>query len=350
MLKRFVVCLLLLFSVTGGAHASSRVPLRLHVWVDCFPAWVIDEFTKETGIPVLLSFFSDSESLRSALHDQGAVMRYDVVSPPADTIETLAAEKMIVPLDKEKIPNAQHMDPWFAELGYDPGNAYSVPLTWGILGIVIDRRVLPDTLTADILGYADLKKAELRGKLMLPNDFRTLLSIMLLTLHYSVNDTDPDHLAEAMQALEDLAPYAGTFDTVDQMETMSKPATALGVVWGREEFSHKGDGFFQFILPKEGSPVWINTLCVSSHSKNPDAAHAFINFILRPDILARISESSGTAVAGLPAQELLPDSLRNNTVVYPPAEFRYRFEAEKPLPPEADALHRRWLKIQNSLQ
>ena len=346
MIRTFVLfCAALLFFPPTAAYA--KPPLRIHAWVDYFPAWLHEEFTRETGIPITQSFMANNESLHRSLVEQRGIAHYDVVTPSAEMLQQLASKGLLLPLDRKRIPNMKDIDPWFNDFGYDDGCIYSVPLFWGVLGIVVDKRVVAPELAARIKSYKDLWLPELKGKLLLPNDFRSLMSVMLLSLGYRVNDFD--RLPEAMRALETLIPSVLLFDTVDQLDSMSKVTTAAGVVWARMEYEGKGGGdMFKLIFAEEGSPLWIDTLAVPLDSGNPNAAFAFINFVLRPDILARLSESSGYAVAGEKARRLLPEDLRNNALMYPREGLRDRFEPELMLPHSADALMKRCNKLRDS--
>ncbi|MCL1939584.1 MAG: spermidine/putrescine ABC transporter substrate-binding protein [Desulfovibrionaceae bacterium] len=346
MVRLFTVfCLVALLCPLTGASAAQ--PLRVHAWVDYFPAWLHEEFTRETGIPIVQSFMAENTSLRTALVEHGATLHYDIVTPSSEMLQQLASEGLLLALDREQIPNMADIDPWFSGLGYDKGSVYSVPIFWGVLGIVIDKRVIPAEVASRIKGYKDLWMPELKDKLLLPNDFRSLMSIMLLSLGYGVNDFE--RLPQAMQALESLLPSVAQFDTVDQLDSMLKGNIGVGVVWARKDYVAKDmEGIFAFIPAKEGSPVWIDTLAVPAAAGNPKAAFAFINFVLRPDILARLGESSGYAVAGKKARELLPEELRNQPALYPPDSLRERFEPELMLPPAADDLMKRWNKLRGN--
>ena len=347
MLRFFAVVFLVLLLVPGAAFAA-EAPLRLHAWVDYFPAWLHEAFTKETGIPIVQSFFADNKSLHKSLAEQKDIVQYDVVTPSAEMAQQLVAEGLLLELDRRKIPRLADVDPWFADAGYDPGGTFSAALFWGGLGIVIDKRVIAPELAARIGSYADLWLPELRGRLLLPNDFRSLMSVMLLTLGHGVNDFA--HLPEAMEKLESLLPAVRLFDTVDQLESMSRRSTGVGagVVWAREGYADAEHAdMFTFIFAREGSPVWIDTLAVPANAVNPEAAFAFIDFVLRPDILARLGESSGYAVSVAKARALLPEKLRDNPLLYPPEGVRKHFEPELMLPPEADELMRQWSRLRD---
>jgi len=326
-------------------EASAAQPLRVHAWVDYFPAWLQEEFTRETGIPIVQSFMAENASLRATLVEHGDTLRYDIVTPSSEMLQQLASDGLLLALDHKQIPNMADSDPWFSGVGYDKGNVYSAPLFWGVLGIVIDKRMIPAEVASRIEGYKDLWMPELTGKLLLPNDFRSLMSIMLLSLGYGVNDFEK--LPEAMQALESLLPSVARFDTVDQLDSMLKGNMGAGVVWARKDYVAK-EGVFDFILAKEGSPVWIDTLAVPAAAGSPDAAFAFINFVLRPDILARLGENSGYSVAGKKARELLPAEFRNHPALYSPDSLREHFEPELMLPPAADDLMKRWSRLRGN--
>ena len=206
MLRALLFLLCFVFCLPCPAFSAAIPPLKLHVWVGYMPAWLLEDFTKETGIPVAVTFFAENRELLRKLREEGDIQRFDLVTPSSEAVQQLAAEKLLQPLSPEKIPNLGLVDPWFGGLEYDKGFRFSVPLFWGGLGIVIDKRVVPEDVAARIFGYGDLWMPELKGQLLLPNDFRSLMSIMLLSRGYSVNDDDPAHLDAAMSALESLAP------------------------------------------------------------------------------------------------------------------------------------------------
>lgn len=350
MVLRLALLVAFIFWAPLGAHAAAQAPLRLHAWVSYFPAWLLQGFTAETGVPVVQTFFADNRALYRGVTEEGTLRRYDVITPSAELVQQLASEGMLLPLDKKKVPNAKGVDPWFLDLAYDPGEKYSVPLFWGAIGLVIDKEVLPESVTGLIRGYKDLWLPQLKGMVLLPNDFRSLMSIMLLRLGYSVNDGTPEHLEEAMAALESLMPSVRTFDTVDQDESMLKRNIGVGVVWAKERYAYDdATEQFQFIFPEEGSPAWIDTMAVPVTSGNPEAAFQFINYVMRPEILARLGEETGFGLTVPAAWALLPRHLQENAVVYPPLELRRSFEPELMLPAMADSLEKRWNKLKAGL-
>ena len=351
MLRALFCLLCLAWCIPCPARASSPPTLRMHVWVSYMPTWLLEAFTRETGIPVSVTFFADNRDLFHKLKEEGEIERFDIVTPSAETVQQLAGENLLHPLSPEKIPNMKLLDPWFAELGYDKNFCFSVPLYWGGLGIAIDKKVVPKNLASRIFGYNDLWMPELKGLLILPNDLRSLMSIMLLHLGYSVNDSDPAHLEAAMAALESLAPSVTNFDSVDQAEDLAKLSVGVGVVWANEFFARPEQAArYQFIFPKEGSPLWVDTIAVPANAPNPEAAQRFIDFVLRPENLARLSEQSGYAVAEKAAVARLPEPLQKNTIIYPSEQLRSRFEPELMLPPDMiERLEKRWIKLRDKL-
>lgn len=349
MIYRLSVIFLFTFFISPGFVCSAPPSLKIYAWVNYMPPELLEEFTRETGIPVVASFFADNNALLRKLSEERELERFDLVTPSAETVQRLVAEELLLPLRHEDIPNLRFLDPWFAKLAYDKGFTHSTPFFWGAIGIVIDKRVVPEELAATIFGYNDVWNAQYDGKLLLPNDFRSVLSVMLLSRGYPVNDQNPDHLEAAMQVLERVAPAAYNFNTVDQVEDMAKLSVAIGIVWSNEAFSRSDpSSFFQFIFPKEGSPMWIDTLAIPANAPNPEAAHAFINFMLRPKNLAKVSKNLGHAVPAPAAVALLPKALQQNTIVYPPEQLRDRFEPELMLPPAImDSLEKRWARLKD---
>lgn len=331
----------------GTARAAERVePLRIHAWVGYFPAWLVSGFTEETGIPVQQSFFADNNALYRAVTEETAFRRYDLVTPSAEMAQRLITEGLLLSVDKKAAPRVTTVDPWFWEHAYDPGGRYSVPLFWGVLGLCVDKSVLPPEVGLRLKGYKDLWLPELKGLIMLPNDFRSLMSVMLLSLGYSVNDGSAGHLEEAYARLESLAPSVQIYDTVDQEESMARGNTGVGVVWARAFYGTGESERFSFIFPSEGSPAWIDTMAVPSSAEHPEQAFQFINYVLRPDVLSRLASEAGWAVTVPEARERLDETVRNNPVLYPPMELRRSFEAEMMLPASADVLEKRWHRLQ----
>ena len=345
LLLLFVV--LVLFFV-GQARASQ--PLRVYSWVNYFPPWLLESFTAQTGIPVHISFFADNAALYAKVKDEGLLVSYDVITPSGEMVQRLAMEGLLRTLDPKRIPAMADMNPWFNNMPYDPGNRHSVPLFWGVMGLLVDRKVIPPEVEARITSYNDLWLPELKGKLVLLNDWRSAMSAMLLSLGYSVNEQDPARLEEAMKKLESLDPAVVIYDTVDQQETMLSSSTGVALSWGVERLSSNApEARFHFVFPKEGSPMWVDAMAVPANSKIPDSAFAFINFVLQPENLARLSKETGYAIAGEKALALVPDYLRKNSVVYPPRAMRHALEVETMIPPKLAApLERRWQKLKGS--
>lgn len=340
-----LLCLALAFCCGSVRAAEPVEPLRIHAWVGYFPSWLVAGFTEETGIPVTQSFFADNNALYRAVTEETAFRRYDLITPSAEMAQRLIGEGLLLPVDKKIAPRAGAVDPWFLELAYDPGARYSVPLFWGVLGLCLDKAVLPPEVALRIKGYKDLWLPELKGLIMLPNDFRSLMSVMLLSLGYSVNDGNAGRLEEAYARLESLAPSVQIYDTVDQEESMARNNTGVGVVWARAFYGTGESERFSFIFPSEGSPAWIDTMAVPASAERPEQAFQFIDYVLRPEVLARLASEAGWAITVPEARERLDETVRNNPVLYPPLELRRSFEAELMLPGAADALEKRWRRL-----
>lgn len=335
----------------GPAGAAERVyPLRIHAWVGYFPAWLLRDFTEETGIHVVQSFFADNAALYRALVDTGGSRPYDLITPSSEMTQRLVGENLLLPVDKKAAPRAASVDPWFGGMAHDPGGRYSVPLFWGVLGLCIDTAVLPPEVALRVKGYGDLWLPELKGLILLPNDFRSIMSIMLLTLGYSVNDGNARHLEAAYALLETLAPSVRTYDTVDQAESMEAGDTGVGVVWAGAAYLAGGpSNRLRFVFPSEGSPTWIDAMAVPVNAPRPREAFLFIDYVLRPEVLARLARETGWSVTVPGARALLARDIRDSPVLYPPMELRRSFEPELQLPPEALVLEKRWHKLKLGL-
>ncbi len=335
--------------VCRAEPAQQAKPLRVQAWVGYMPEWLTTAFTRETGIPVRVTFFSENENLYRSVAGPEPMGAYDLITPSGEMAQRMAGEGLLMPLPAERMPNTRDVAPWLTRLAYDKGNAYSLPLLYGILGLVIDTHEVPPALASRITGYKDLWLPELAGKIMLPNDFRSTMSFLLLTLGYSVNEQSPERLKAALDKLATLVPAVAAYDSVDQEDTFAINRIAVAVCWGMERFADKG-GRYRFVFPVEGSPLWVDAVAVPKNAHNPEAAYAFINFLFRPDNLARFSRELGYAVAGQKAVTMVPQALRENPAVYPPENLRHKLEAETMLPESVEApLRNRWNKLKSGL-
>jgi len=287
--------------------------LKLFSWSEYVPQAVIDKFTEETGIKVLVENYASNEEMLAKLLAGGGA--YDLIQPSEYTVQALMKAGLLQELDQTKIPNLKNLDPVFRNMPFDPGNKYSVPWMAGFVGIVYNAEVVP----GPIVGFADVFTEEHRGRIVVLDDAREIVSWGLASAGIPINDVSDQNLATITPMLRNWLSKVKVFDSDSPKTSMSNGDTDIGVVWsGEGALLFAGNPKFQWVMPKEGVHMFVDSLAVPNTAKNKDAAEQFINFILRPDISKMISDEFPYYNPNAEARKLLSPAQLNNPASYPP--------------------------------
>jgi spermidine/putrescine transport system substrate-binding protein len=302
---RIILAILVIAAVSGQNlfAGGSKEKLYLYNWTYYIPEDVIKDFQKETKIQVIVDAYASNEEMYSKLVAGGA--GYDLVVPSGDYVSIMIAEGLIQPLDLSKVPNFKNFDPAaLSRITFDKGNRYSVPYMMGAAGVSVNT-----TKVANFdLSWSIFERADLKGRMTMLDDIREVLGAALKYLGYSVNETNPARLEEARQVVERWKPNLVKFDA----EAFGK-GFAAGEFWVVQgyaenvflEYEESRHGEVKFFFPKEGMPMYMDSFCILKGAKNVDNAYAFINYILRPDIAARIADYLMMPSPNVPARALM---------------------------------------------
>lgn len=288
------------------------------------------EFTRRTGIEVDYSTFDTNESLYSKLVSGGA--SYDVIIPSDYMVSKMINEGMLEKLDFSNIPNYQYIDEEYRNLSYDPTNEYSVPYTWGLVGIFYNKQYITETVDSwDILW--DEKYA---GKILMFDNPRDAFGIAQKKLGLSFNSTDEDEWIQAAVQLKEQKPLVQAyvmdqiFNKMESGEAWLAPYYAGDAALLVEENENIG-----FAIPtKQGTNFFVDAMCIPKGCRNKSGAEAYINFLCDPEIAAANMEYIGYSTPESAAKELLPEEVVNNPIYYPPQEIIENSEVFVDLPQE----------------
>jgi spermidine/putrescine transport system substrate-binding protein len=250
------------------------------------PPDLLANFTKETGIKVELAVHATNEEIVGKVAAVGG-KGYDVLFVSGPFVEALGQLGLLAELDPAKIPNLANLYKEARELPFDPGNKHSVPYTWGTTGLCYRSDVVKGEPTSwmDLLKPSDALK---RRVTMLATD-RWLMAAGLKALGYSVNSTNPEEIAKAKELLiaakKDLLAYD---DTLFYAKLVAGDADMVHAWDGWCNLGITDNPSIKFVIPKEGSDLFVDAMVVMSASENKDAAEAFINYVLRPDVHASV--------------------------------------------------------------
>lgn len=312
------------------------LPLALHAaksevyvfnWSEYLDPAVLKTFEKETGIKVKYSTYESNEAMFAKLK----IIRkngYDVVFPSTYFVERMRKLNMLMPLDRTLLTNLKNLDPKLMNKPYDPGNAYSIPYLWGSSAIGVNAKYVNP---ASVTSFNDLWNPKYKGKLLLMDDVRDVFAMSLRSLGYSGNDTNPEHIKAAYLKLLKLKPGVKVFNSDSPKQPFLNNEVTIGQIWGGEIYqAARENPNLVYIYPKEGATFWADNMVIPTSARNAKNAHAFINFMLRPDIAKKNCEYVGYATPNLAAQALLDPKTRGSRAVYPDARdfARGEFQAD----------------------
>ncbi|WP_133131297.1 ABC transporter substrate-binding protein [Legionella yabuuchiae] len=320
----------------GSSHAGTVV--NVYVWGGEIPKSVIHKFEHETGIKVNFSTYDSNETMYAKLKASKRTA-YDVIMPSGYFVERMRKQGMLTALDHSKLSNLDNLMPKFTQSAYDPGNHYSIPINWGATGLFYNREWVNQAPKT----WRDLWAKQWREQLLLLDDSREVFSIGLMSLHYPPNDTNPEHIKEAFEALLRLAPNVKMFAS-DSVQAIIIDGDAIaGMAWNGDAYKAKQENnAIEFVYPEEGFVIWVDCLAVPKNPPHLEEAYQFINFILKPEIAAEIALREGHAITNGKGKTLLPKAMQNNPIIYPPREVLERGVVQRDVGDEVIALYNQY--------
>jgi spermidine/putrescine transport system substrate-binding protein len=296
--------------------------LTIYNWGDYIDPELITEFEEQSGLKVIYQTFDSNEAMMTKVAQGGTT--FDVAIPSEYAISKMKEDDLLIPLDHDKLPNMKYIDERFMDLPFDPGNEYSIPYFWGTVGIVYN----PDMLDGrKLTSWNDLWDERLRNQILLVDGAREVIGMGLNSLGYSLNDTNEEHLQEAKRKLAALTPNVKAIVGDEIKMLIAGEEAAVGVVWSGDAAEMMWENEkLDYVVPKEGSNLWFDNMVIPRTARNIDGAHAFINFMLNPEVAARNAEYVGYSTPNAAALELLPEEISGDERFYPDAVLTAKLE------------------------
>ncbi|RAO96838.1 spermidine/putrescine ABC transporter substrate-binding protein [Mesotoga sp. Brook.08.YT.4.2.5.4.] len=302
MIKRFTITAVVLLV---AALMLGQGNLIIYGWSDYIPDEVSEVFSQEYGIRVTYDTYDSNETMFAKL--KAGARGYDLAMPSADYTSIMIKEEMLLTIDKSLVPNLANIDPNVIEkMYYDPNNNFSIPYMVGTTGIAVNTKYIKSYPRS----WKIFELPQLQGKMTMLDDMREVFGAALKYLGYSVNTTDVNELQEAKNLILNWKRNIVKFDN----ELFAK-----GIISGEFWVVHGyGENIFyeateeelkdiDFFIPFEGSTMWIDSFVILKGSNNVENAHLFIDFILRPEIAALISDYLLLPSPNVPARELMEE-------------------------------------------
>ncbi|HSD85326.1 MAG TPA: spermidine/putrescine ABC transporter substrate-binding protein, partial [Anaerolineae bacterium] len=253
--------------------------INLFVWTEYIPQDALECFELVYGVKVNRKEYSSNEEMYATLSAGSST--YDLVQPTDYIVGLMKRQDMLQKLDHNQLPVLTTFDPNYLNLEFDPNNEYTVPYQAGTDAIVYNSDVIKDAPKS----YADLWKFIDTGKLVSLDDSRAVIGATLLTLGYDVNTKDEKQLAEARTKLAELAKGIKLYDSDSPKSALIAGDVDLGITWTGEAFlAAKENPAIKFVYPTEGAIVWQDNYAMPKDAPHPDAAYAWINYTMQPDL------------------------------------------------------------------
>lgn len=274
------------------------------------------EFTKLTGIKVNYSTYATNEELYAKLKGGGSY--YDVVIPSDYMISRMIKEDMLEPLDKSQIPNSKYIMEQFCNPEYDPNSDYSVPYTWGTIGILYDNT----SLNEEDISWETLWDKELADNILMFDNPRDAFAIAEIILGYDLNTENSEELQKSADLLKEQKAYIQAyvmdeiFDKMGAGEAIAAPYYAGDALTLMKEYDH-----ISFVVPEQGTNLFIDAACIPKGCRQKQAAQMYINFLCEPDAAYAISDFIGYSTPNTAAYEMLDDEIKENGISYPDSDF-----------------------------
>lgn len=325
------------------AKGSSNV-IYVYNWGEYIDPDVIDEFEKETGITVNYEEFETNEEMYTIIA-KGA-RQYDVVCPSDYMIQKMIENNLLEQIDYSKVPNIKNIGSQYLKSaeGFDPENKYSVPYCWGTVGIMYNKTMVKEPIDS----WAALFDPKYDNQILMQNSVRDAYCVALSYLGYSINTLNEDEIKQATDLLIKQKPIVQAY-VVDQVrDKMIKNAAALGVIYSGEAiYMQRENPNLEYVIPKEGSNVWIDGWVIPKNCKNKEGAEKWIDFLCRPDIALKNFEYITYSTPNEAARELIDDEeIRNSQVAFPDSIKLDKCEVYKYLGSDGDKLYDKyWTKV-----
>ncbi|MCP1538454.1 polyamine ABC transporter substrate-binding protein [Methylorubrum extorquens] len=319
-----------LLCAAGGVRAEERV-VNIYNWSDYIDPKVLDDFTKETGIKVVYDTYDNNEILETKL--LAGKSGYDIVVPSGPFLQRLIKAGVFLPLDKAKIPNLKHAWPEISTRlqAYDPGNTFAVDYMWGTTGIGVNVTAVRERLGANaplnswslVLNPGSIAKLKDCGVMLLdsPED---LIPSILPFYGFKSDSKRWDDITAVTDALYKVRGAVRKFHSSEYVNGLANGDVCLAVGYSgdvmqakkRAEESKNGIEIAYFI-PKEGALMWFDAFAIPKDAAHPGEAHAFIDYMMRPEVAAANTNFVSFANGNLAARKLVKPELLNNPGIYP---------------------------------
>ena len=348
--RRMMPALLLIAAIAIGPLAWSRFTvagdrqvLNLYIWSGYLAPDTLRVFEQRFQARVQVDLYDSVEALLAKL--QSGNSGYDIVVPSDYAVQILQRQRLLSPLDKARIPNLeQNLDPLFLGKPFDPENRYSIPYTWGTTGIGYRK----DRVGQLAASWQVLWEERYQGKIVMLGDMRENFGAALKLSGFSINSRDLAQLEAAKALLEKQKPLLQAYNSSNFQELLVSGDAWLVQGWnGQIVKAARENSNIGYLLPKEGTTLFIDSFCIPAGAAHKELAHQFINYMLEPETAAAIVNHTGYTVANRAARPYINRALLNNPALFPDSALLEKCEMLEDLGDTTSTYDRLWTEVRS---
>lgn len=320
--------------------------LNIYNWGEYLEPELIEKFEEETGIEVTYDEFETNESMYPIIAKGAA--NYDLVCPSDYMIQKMADEGLLENINWKNIPNADNIDEeyWEFARAYDEGNSYSMPYLWGTVGILYNKKMVKETIDS----WGVLWDTKYQDNILMQKSVRDAFGVALKYLGYSLNSTDENEIEQAKQKLlEQKDSGVVQAYVVDEVrDKMIAGEAAIGVIYSGEALTcQESNPDLEFVIPKEGSNLWMDSWVIPKGAENKENAEKFLNFLSRPEVMKRNFDYITYSIPSSAGRALIEEKeYRESEIAFPDLKSLRNCEVFTYLGEEADERYnRKWKEI-----
>ncbi|EAV40458.1 polyamine ABC transporter substrate-binding protein [Roseibium aggregatum] len=360
-LKSMLTGVAVLSLMSGAAFAQDKV-VNVYNWSDYIDETILEDFTKETGIKVVYDVFDSNEVLETKLLAGGT--GYDVVVPTGTFLARQIQAGVFSELDKSKLPNLSNMwkDIEARVDKYDPGNKHSINYMWGTTGFGYNvekvKAALGDNPPVDswdlLFKKENIEKLKDCGVFILDAPTE-LIPAALNYLGLDPDSKDPAEIEKAGELLMSVRPYIQKFHSSEYINALANGDICLAVGWSgdvlqaRDRAAEADNGVtVEYSIPKEGALMWFDQMAIPADAPHKEEAHEFLNYIMRPEVMAKASNVVYYANGNKASQEFLNEDVIGDPAIYPTEEAVKNLYTVTPYPPKVNrVVTRTWTAVKS---
>lgn len=312
--------------LSGCTKPEGKRKINFYNWDTYIGETTLADFEKATGCAVNMSLFATNDELFAKMKTGNA--GFDVIMPSNDFVTRLSESGLIMPLDHTKIPNMKNIDPAFLNPEFDPGRKFSMPYTWLVLGIGYRISKMPKGFVPDSWKYV-FESDMFKKKIALLSESADLVRLCTKYLGGSLSNITPDLVTKCEEILTKQVKAGNilAFHNDDGQDMLARGDVDVVIEYNGDLAQKKAeDPDLDFVVPKEGSQLNSDCMCIPVGAPNVEDAHAFINYILDGQVGAEISKAILYPTPNAAAKALMDDDYKNNPIIFPPADILAKCE------------------------